>query len=392
MKISNYKTKIKNKIWTIIRDHFYFNRIIDSKVVQNINYNGSNIQRRVLISYSAEGYFINLETNIGRTVLNEIFKIINVFSEMGYSIDIIDCNDVNTIKIVSGKKYEIIFGFGENFYKATNINPKAISILYMTENHPFFSFQEEKKRLDYFNMRHGKHIEMQRSGKYYKLHHLDKKYSQVIALGEIELLKNQYKDPYSIFPTGIINTQFNYTIKNHQLTRKNFLWLGSSGAIHKGLDLLIDIFKSRDDITLHICGFTKQDKKLLDIPQRKNIIEYGHINIKSGIFLNIVNTCTYIILPSCSEGCATSILTGMLHGLVPIVMKNAGFNKLEDNVFFLNDYRIEYIDNQLSELANATSEELNVFSKKVFDFARENFIISEFEMNFRKIILDIIKK
>lgn len=392
MTISTFNTKTKKKIGTFIKDFFYFYRKIESNIVQNINYDSTNNQQRILICYLANGYFINMENSLGRTVLYEIFKIIKVFSELGYCIDIIDCNDIKPIKLLSEKKYNLIFGFGESFYQITNLQPEAISILYMTENHPDFSYREEKKRLEYFNTRHRKHNEVQRSGMFYKLYHLDKKYSQIITLGEIEPLKHQYRKPYSIFPTGIINPQFNYKIKNHQLSRKNFLWLGSKGAIHKGLDLLIDVFKNRDDITLHICGLTKQDRKTLEIPKRKNIIEYGHIDIKSETFLKIIETCSYTILPSCSEGFATSITTGMLHGLIPIVMKNTGFNKLGENVIFLEDYKIDYINYKLNELANTSPEKLNIFSKKIFDFSRENFIISEFEKNFRIIILEILNK
>lgn len=392
MTISTLKIKIKNKIWPYVKDSFYSHRVIDSNIVQNINYDSTNNQQRILICYLANGYFINMENSLGRTVLYEIFKIIKVFSELGYCIDIIDCNDINAIKLLSEKKYDLIFGFGESFYQVTKLQPEAISILYMTENHPNFSYTEEKKRLDYFYLRHEKRATLQRSGIFYKLYHLDKKYSQVITVSDVEPLMHQYRKPYSIFPTGIINPQFNYKIKNHQLSRKNFLWLGSKGAIHKGLDLLIDIFKNRDDITLHICGLTKQDKKMLGIPKRKNIVEYGHIDIKSEIFLKIIETCSYTILPSCSEGFATSITTGMLHGLIPIVMKNTGFNKLGENAIFLNDYKIEYINEMLNALSNELPEKLDIFSKKVFDFARENLTLSEFEKNFRIIIRQILNQ
>jgi glycosyltransferase involved in cell wall biosynthesis len=392
MTISILKIKIKNKIWPYIKDSFYSHRVIDSNIVQNINYSNENNQKKLLICYLAKGYFANVERNLGRTVLYEIFEIIKVFSELGYCIDVIDCNDVHTIKLISEKKYHLIFGFGESFYQITNLQPKAISILYMTENHPNFSYTEEKKRLDYFYLRHGKRAPLQRSGKFYKLYHLDKIYSHVITIGETGPLKDQYKKPYSILPTGIINTQFTYVPKNHMQTRKNFIWLGSGGAIHKGLDLLVDIFKNRDDITLHVCGLSEKDKKILDIPKTKNIVEYGHINIKSETFLKLIEKCSYIILPSCSEGCATSVLTGMLHGLIPVVIKNTGFSKLEDNAIFLNDYKIEYINEMLNVLSNELPEKLDIFSEKVFDFARKNLILREFAKNFRIIICDILNK
>ena len=105
--------------------------------------------------------------------------------------------------------------------------------------------------------------------------------------------------------------------KNHLDCRKHFLWLGSTGAVHKGLDLLLDVFSMQDDMVLHIGGLEKQDRKTLGISKRKNIIEEGLIFIKSETFLKLVDKCSYIILPSCSEACSTSITTGMLLIIMP---------------------------------------------------------------------------
>ena len=387
---STFIIKTKEKIWTYIKEFFFFQRVIDTTIVQNINYDSTSTQQKLLICYKTKGYFVDVEKYLGRTFVNEIFTIIKKFSELGYCIDIVDCDNLKVVELIREKKYDLIFGFGESFYQITTLQPDAISILYMTENHPEFSRHEEKKRIEYFYERKGKHTKLKRSGGYYKLYHLKKKYNQVITLSEIEPLKHQYKKPYSIFPTGIINLQYIFKIKDHALSRKHFLWLGSSGAIHKGLDLLIDIFENRDDITLHICGLTKPDKKLLNIPKIKNIIDYGHINIKSELFLQLVEKCSYIILPSCSEGFSTSIATGMLHGMIPIVVKDTGFNRLGDNTIFLEDYNLEYINSSLSEVSNYLPEKLNIFNKKVFDFGRKNFTISNFEKEFKKIILEIL--
>jgi len=63
---------------------------------------------------------------------------------------------------------------------------------------------------------------------------------------------------YQLFPTGIINSDFKFKVKNYAQTRNNFLWLGTDAFVHKGLDLLIDVFSKRDDVVLHICGITKK--------------------------------------------------------------------------------------------------------------------------------------
>lgn len=392
MTLSEIRGKITNKIWDNIKNYFYNQRVVDSPLVMNLNNIVTDEQPKVLICYLTNEYFINLDNNVRRTISFEILKIVKVFSEFGFCIDIIGFNDIKSLASIKDRQYSMIFGFGETFYQMVKLQPEAISILYMTENHPCFSFQEEKKRIDYFYARHRRHARFGRSGNFYKLKHLDTKYSYVITLSETEPLKCQYDRPYFIFPTGIINPKYKFKYKDHQSSKMNFLWLGSYGAIHKGLDLLLDVFSKRDDIILHICGLSKQDRKILKIQNRRNIVEYGHIDIRSNFFLNIVETCSFIILPSCSEACSTSVTTGMLHGLIPIVMKDSGFNRLADNAIFLDDYKIEYLDSKLSEFINFSSKELELISKKVFDFAQQNFLIAIFEENFRTIMQDILKK
>jgi hypothetical protein len=385
-------TKIKNKIWDYLKDFFYNQRVISSSIIQNINNTGTSNQKKVLLCYLTDGYFKVVDnSSIGKTIHFEIFKIVKVFSDLGYCIDLIGCNDLKALEIVNKKHYTILFGFGEAFYQLTKQQTEAVSILYMTENHPLFSYEEEKKRNDYFYTRHKKRVPLKRSGYFYKIKHLEINYSHVITMSEEEPLKRQFTSIYTIFPTGIINTDYIFENKDHQSARCNFLWMGSFGAIHKGLDLLIDVFSKRDDIVLHICGLSSEDRKILKFQKKENIIEYGFIDIKSEVFIKIVGICSYVILPSCSEGFSTSITTCMLHGLIPIIMKNTGFNRIRDYSILLDDFKIDYINTELTLLSKESTKKLEVFSRNVYEFARQNFVLPVFEKNFRVVLNDILK-
>lgn len=384
------KNKIKRKIWDYIKPYFYENRILNSQIILNLNKKLNSNQKSVLICYLTEGYFRNQQNSTkGRTITNEIFKIVKVFSDLGFSVDIINYADTNSLNFIN-RDYSIIFGFGEAFFLATKKYFKAISILYMAENHPKISFLEEEKRVNYFYQRHGKKVNFSRSGSFYKREHLDVKYSHVITLSEEEPLKGQYEKVYTIFPTGLINSKFQYTAKNHILTKNNFLWFGSFGAIHKGLDLLIDVFSKRDDIILHICGLSKLDKKVIHLPKKNNIIDHGFVDVNSDRYLEIVDKCTYSMLPSCSEACSTSITTSMLHGLIPVVIRNSGFNRLTENAVFLEDYKVEYLESSVNRLINIPPNELEVLRNRTYDYARKSFSNEEFEKSFNTIIQEIV--
>lgn len=392
MTFAEFVNRIRNKIWPFLKNFFYHQRLEEFPYVMNIGYDAEKEKRKALICYQDNCFFTNLDmTATRRTQPYEIITIVNAFVDAGYIVDIVDCSESRIPEQIRSRRYDLIFGFGESFYQATNLNPDAVSVLYMTESPPEFSFREETKRLDYYFERHGRRNKIIRSGKFYKKHHLEKVYSYVITMGETFLLKDKYPDPISISPTGLSNPDFVFKSKDHSVTRKQFLWLGSLGAIHKGLDILLDIFAQQDEMTLHICGLSKYEKRLLRVPARNNIVDHGYVFIHSDDFLEIVNKCSYIILLSCAEGCSTSILTGMLHGLVPVVMKDTGFNKFGENVILFEDYMVEYVTEKLKNLTEYDPVKLSILSRKIFDYANSNFTISEFNKNFRSILNTILK-
>jgi len=153
------------------------------------------------MSYLLQNYriFQDLEKYTSHTIAFEIHKMIQVFSNLGYVIDIIDPLEVNAINQISGKKYNLIFGFGETFYQMTNLQPKAISIYYFTENHPDFSLKAETERINYYYERHHKKLKIVRSGKFYKKEHLSKIYNAIIVLGDSEPFCTQYPKVINYF-------------------------------------------------------------------------------------------------------------------------------------------------------------------------------------------------
>lgn len=360
-------------------------------LIQNVNYTQTFNQKKVLISYSIDSFKYSLEGVNYHTYMFEIQEMCKYFINNNFCIDIVNANELLAIPLIEKKKYDIIIGFGDVFNKLVKLNSEAISILYMTEHHPDFSIKAEKERILYYKERHHKTIAINRSGKFYKSEHFDLLYDHIIVLGESFPYKAQYSKINELYPTGIINN--NYVFKSKKLTeaKNHYLWLGSNGAIHKGLDILIDVFKNIDDSFLHICGLSKTDRKYQKIPHCKNIIDHGKIDIMSDSFLDIANQCAFIILPSCSEGFSTSITTGMLHGLIPIVTINTGFNRLNDLAFFLQDYHVEYISKEIEKYSNLSTEMLYLKSCNVYNFARKEFVIYSYVKNITKILDSILK-
>lgn len=110
--------------------------------------------------------------------------------------------------------------------------------------------------------------------------------------------------------------------------RKRFLWLGSFGMVHKGLDLVLEAFASMPDLHLTVCGrpekeadfFEAYKKELTGLP---NIHLAGWVDQASAEFARICQTHVGIVYPSCSEGGGGAVIHAMAGGLLPIATVEA---------------------------------------------------------------------
>lgn len=376
MNIENLKKFIKKKLKKF-------------SLIQNINLNMNQQQKSILISYINSNFYNDIINKpVYHTNIYEINQIVKVFIDKGYVIDIVNCLDTNSIELIKHKKYDIVFGFGDVFYEICKLNPEAKKIIYITENHPRISYKQEMKRIEYYKERHGKKIKLKRSGIYFKEEHFQN-VDYAIILGDLENFCGYSFKKYSLFPTGFINPNYKYTDRNLVDTNRNFLWFGSTGAIHKGLDLLIDVFKNYPNLTLHVCGLNPKERKYLDLSY-DNIIDHGKVDVRSTKFLELANSCSFIILPSCSEALSTSVLTGMLHSMIPVVIKNTGFNRISGYAIFLDDYKIDYLEQNILKLAYNYSDEQIEMHRRIYHFAHKNFTLKVFTESFKNII-DLIE-
>jgi hypothetical protein len=383
MNRNNFKNFVKNKL------NKFFGKI---DLIENINLDLSRNQKRVLISYLNSSFKEDLVSYpVFSTNIFEVNQIIKVFIDLDFVIDVVDCLDYNAFEKVKNKNYDVLFGLGYVFNSMVELSSFSKKILYMTEHHPSFSKEKEMERINYFFERHKKNISVLRSGIYYQENNFDC-VDDVIVLGETDLFQKKNYKVHSLKPTGLRNDNYYYLKRDFDISKKNFLWFGSFGAVHKGLDLLIDIFTNRKDLNLYICGLSDSEEKLFNLSNKTNIFNLGKINVQSELYLELVNKCSFVILPSCSEGMSTSILTCMRHSLIPIVMKDTGFNYLHNMVFLLEDYKINYIENQLNHITSLSDEHIDSLHEKIFSYANENFNLLRFTGNFKSIITDIINQ
>ncbi|MBU7008192.1 glycosyltransferase [Phosphitispora fastidiosa] len=358
---------------------------------QNINADlAASSQKRVLISYITEPFEADLSCS-QHTNVHECAQIIKIFINMGYCVDVIHCQDKENLPYILNKKYHVIFGFGNAFYEAGLHNHQAKKVIYLTESHPDFSIMRERERLDYFYKRHGKRTGFTRSHLFYKKEYIDAA-DYGILLGSkttSETYPSLNKRLFITTPTGLINKDYLYEERDYYKSRKNFVWFGSYGAIHKGLDILIDVFNGLQECNLYICGLYPSEERLFSI-NNINVKNVGFVDVNSCHFIDLMNKCSFVILPSCSEGMSTSVLTCMNHGLIPIVTRETGIDLKEFGVY-LDDYRVEYVTEVVRGYSCLGVEELSIQHKKVYDYSREIFNIREYTMRLSAILQKLLQ-
>lgn len=353
-----------------------------------LNYFNTSFEKKVLISYVTEPFRSRVDNSHSNIV--ESLAIAGVFNKLGYKVDIYN---FFSKKKVNYSDYNIVFGIGD-FYENSlrNKNSNIIYIYYATG--AYFEFQNaaEMSRIIQLYKRKGTLLNPVRFIKFPK--YLSTQLSDAIITTGNEwtistyIYSNMpfYKVPVSVYSISKVN--FNRHIP---IAKTKFIWLGSHGLVHKGLDLCIEAFKTFPDLELNIFG--TNEKKFFDIYKNElkqtNIIYHGFVDVLGNKFKEIAKTCMFSVYPSCSEGQSGSLLTTMSVGLIPIATVSSGVD-LENKGFIVKD-TIDDLKKMLKEVTQMDDNYLKKLSDKNIQYIDENHRINNFEEAFEKNLNIILK-
>ncbi len=313
----------------------------------------------------------------------DIHDILRVLSDLGYKTDIIHSEDDS---FEPKKSYDLLMAHGgKNLKKLFQSVPeKTIKIFYPNSAYWKFQNKEEQKRIDELEERKGKIVHPERliseSYEDYALENAD----GVILLSN-DRGRKTYPNPQTILNLeGASFSEKKYLAdlesKDYQSAKNGFLILSGSGNVHKGLDLLLEVFAKKPEKDLYICCKLEEDfKKTYDqeLFKTANIHYIGHIALYQKQHFDLLNKCNYLIFPSASEGSPGSVADSMMQGLIPIVSRNShmdvdGFGE------YLDPCSIENISRVVDQISNhdvqwykqkslkSREEAMKRFSQKLF--------------------------
>ena len=347
---------------------------------------------RVLFSYIINGFLLEPGASIPKTHTNiwQSLKMAETFVELGYEIDVIHYTNQS---FVPRGNYSFFVDVRHNLERiAPLLNTDCVKIMHLDTANILFHNAAGAKRLLELQERRGitlrpRRFEMPNFG----MEHAD----YATTTGNDFTVKsfnyankNIYKLPS---PCGIT---LDFTEKNWDQCRRNFLWFSSSGLVHKGLDLALEAFLDMPDCHLTVCAPLDRDQDFVrayhkELYETDNIHTVGWVDIDSSQFRDITANCVATVHLSCAEGGAPSVKMCMHAGLIPIVSYESGVD-VDDFGFTLKDCSIANIASVIRQITTLSENELQKRAQSSWKFSRSHYTRKNFAKEYRRVILEII--
>ncbi|MDE5678593.1 glycosyltransferase [Phocaeicola sp.] len=353
------------------KKHSYISRVPES-------------EKWVLISYLPEVFYHQDNPYYMKVHQNryEMIRINKVFNKLGYNTLIVS---YNSTVVPENLNVKIVFGIEPAFVHLSQMYPDAYKIYYATG--AYFKHQNGmiKKRTDEFNKYFNVNLPYRRMVQEHNSVDIADCILQIGSQFTLKTYPEKYRQKITIIDQSSMN--FQKAIQRILKPTRNYIWLGSSGNVLKGLDLVLNFFISNPQYTLYIVGPMEEEfKKIYSKSITHNIHLCGFVNMDSCRFMEIAANCNFLIYPSASEGMPGSVINLMKLGVIPILSEWASVDDIKSLGFILNDLDIQSISMAVDWCNSLSDEEINRLSKKCSVYATKKYSIDNFEKQFETFI------
>ena len=313
----------------------------------------------------------------------EALIIGEVFRHLGYNYVMAT---YNKILECDHRKYDIIFGEGPCFSLMAQRNQQALKIYYATTAYPGYQNKMVRLRTDEFNRSHNAHLSYSRMA---DSAIDDLSVDGILQIGSrvtIETYPPKFREKITLInQSSNLLHSVNLESKLRLYDRTQFVWMGSTGSLLKGLDTVLDFFISHPEYRLHVIGMMDADFSEYYLPLLKetsNITLWGFQQVNSEEFANILRNVTFCIYPSASEGCPGAVITLMKMGIIPLVSEVASFDGIESCGFVLDDISVPSVSSAVEWSQKLTNEEIEKHIQLCISLAEKKWNLLNFKKEF----------
>jgi glycosyltransferase involved in cell wall biosynthesis len=183
--------------------------------------------------------------------------------------------------------------------------------------------------------------------------------------------------------------------KDYDAARRRFVWFGSGGLLHKGLDRVLEVFAELPDLELTVLGPIDREPEFerafrRELYRTPNIRTRGWIDVAGPAFREIARTHGALVYPSCSEGQNGGTVTCMHAGLVPIVSRESGVDVTPETGFVLERSTHEEIRERVLAVATMPPDALEAKSRSAWLWVRRHHTRERFAARYREAMAEIL--
>jgi len=310
-------------------------------------------------------------------------EIVRVLNRMGYLVDLIDYRDD---KFIPNKSYDLFIGHGGiNFTHISKKLPESTPRIYFSTG-SYWNFHNKQEEIRFLDLHQRRGVSLP----YDRYIKQDEETALRSADGILGIGNQHTRQTYTNFQnvrmvngTSLQDASFDWYKKDYESGRNHFVFFSGRGNIHKGLDLVLEAFSDLDH-NLWICTQLEKDFSLVYEKELKlpNIHVVGWTQPRSLKFYQIMHTCNFCILPSCSEGQSQAVVECMNQGVIPIVSRETGLD-VDKYGFFIEHSTPTEIRTIVQEKATLTAELCNELSNQARFAATKYFSEQQFTKNLR---------
>lgn len=343
----------------------------------------------VLVSYIIDPVLLPLDAELPRSHTHfwESRQIAKTFLELGYRVDFVSWkNQEHRPK----KTYRAVVDVRLNLERWQNdLAAETLKIFHGETAHWRFNNEAQQERLDSLFERRGFRL---RPNKMLEPNRAIESADVGLVLGN-EFTLGTYAfagkplEPLQI-STPVVYPAFE---RDYGTARRHFVWLGSGGLVHKGLDRVLEVFAGLPRCELWVCGPIHQERdferayyrELYDLP---NVHTLGWVDVASSRFRELARRSSALLYPSCSEGQCGAVVTSMHAGLIPVVSATSGVPIDDAYGHELADCELGTLRDAVLEIADRPQAELERMSASAREYARAHHTREAFAARYRECV------
>jgi glycosyltransferase involved in cell wall biosynthesis len=321
-------------------------------------------------------------------------EMVRTLSELGFTVDTIHWTNTS---FVPRESYDVFVDVRLQLERlAPFLPPRTLKLLHAETGHWRFYNAAQARRREALAERRGIHLAPYKT--------LEENRAIETAEGGTILGNEATISTYAFAGKPLlpvpISQPFLYPFpqsKDYESARRRFVWFGSGGLLHKGLDRVLEVFAELPDFALTVLGPIEREPEFerafaRELYRTPNIRTLGWIDVGSPRFLEVAREHVALVYPSCSEGQNGGTVTCMHAGLIPIVSRESGVDVTPMTGVVLERSTLDEIRARVLEIAARSPAALEATALKSWQWVRAHHTRERFAAAYRDAVLQLVAR